>query len=152
MAVRENRQRYRNESLVLETEFDTADGTVRVVDCMPVRDVTPDVVRLVQGVRGEVPVHMDLVLRFDYGSIVPWIEPAPDGVSVIAGADAFGLTTPLPLRAQDGTVSAEFVAAEGARERLALTWHPSYEETPPVEDADSALARTEASAARMSGR
>ena len=69
-----------------------------------------------------------------------------------AGPDAFRLSTPLPLPIEDGTVGAEFVAIEGARERLSLTWHPSYEETPPVEDADSALARTEAWWREWSGR
>ena len=89
-------------------------------------------------------MRMELALRPDYGSIVPWIEPAPDGVIATAGPDAFRLSTPLPLRIEDGTVRAEFTAVEGARERLTLTWHLSYEESPPVEDADSALARTEA--------
>jgi GH15 family glucan-1,4-alpha-glucosidase len=75
---------------------------------------------------------------------VPWVEAAPDGIVATAGPDGFRLTTALPLDVEGGDVRAEFVAVEGARERLVLTWHLSYEETPPVEDADSALARTEA--------
>jgi GH15 family glucan-1,4-alpha-glucosidase len=94
--------------------------------------------------RGRVPMRMELVLRPDYASITPWLERASDGVVAMAAPDAFRLSTPLPLRVEDGTVVAEFVAVEGARERLTLTWHLSHEETPPVEDADSALARTEA--------
>ena len=97
-------------------------------------------------------MRMELSLRPDYGSIAPWIEPVPDGAIATAGPDAFRLSTPLPLRGRGRDGRAEFVAVEGARERLTLTWHPSYEETPPVEDADSALARTEAWWREWSGR
>jgi hypothetical protein len=89
-------------------------------------------------------MRMRLSVRPDYASIVPWVEPAPDGIVATAGPDGFRLTTALPLEVESGDVRAEFFAVEGARERLVLTWHLSYEETPPVEDADSALARTEA--------
>ena len=67
-------RRYREDTLVLETDFDTADGVVRVVDCMPPRGEAPDVVRLVQGLEGRVEVAMELVLRFDYGHVVPWVR------------------------------------------------------------------------------
>jgi GH15 family glucan-1,4-alpha-glucosidase len=86
---------------------------------------------------------MELSLRPDYASITPWVEPAPDGAFATAGPDTFRLSTPLELQIENGSVNSEFVAVEGARERLTLTWHLSYEEGPPVEDADSALARTE---------
>jgi GH15 family glucan-1,4-alpha-glucosidase len=95
---------------------------------------------------------MELSLRPDYASIVPWVEAAPDGVIATAGPDAFRLSTVLPLEIEDGTVGADFVAVEGGRQRLSLTWHLSYEESPPVEDADSALARTEAWWREWSGR
>jgi GH15 family glucan-1,4-alpha-glucosidase len=146
-------RRYRPGTLVLESEFETAEGAVRVVDFMPRRgDGPPRVMRIVEGLRGRVPMRMELSLRPDYGSITPWIERASDGVVATAGPDAFRLSTPLPLDVQDGTVTAEFTVVEGARERLTLTWHLSYEETPPVEDADSALARTEAWWREWSGR
>ncbi len=146
-------RRYRPGTLVLESDFETSEGVVRVIDFMPKRgDGPPRLMRIVEGVRGRVPMRMELSLRPDYGSIVPWIELAPDGVVATAGPDAFRLSTPLPLHVQDGTVDAEFVAVEGARERFVLTWHLSYEETPPVEDADSALARTEAWWQNWSGR
>ena len=146
-------RRYRPGTLVLETEFETADGAVRVIDFMPRRGQgPPHLMRIVEGVRGQVPMRMELALRPDYGSIVPWVEPAPDGVSATAGPDAFRLSTSLPLRIEDGTARAEFVAVEGGGERLTLTWHLSYEEAPPVEDADSALARTEAWWREWSGR
>jgi len=151
--VSSSSRRYRPGTLVLESDFETPDGRVRVIDFMPKRgDGPPRLMRIVEGVRGRVPMRMELSLRPDYGSIVPWIELAPDGVMVTAGPDAFRLSTPLSLNVEDGAVSAEFVAVEGARERLVLTWHLSYEQTPPVEDADSALARTEAWWREWSGR
>jgi len=97
-------------------------------------------------------MRMELSLRPDYGTIRPWLEPAPDGVIATAGPDAFRLSTPLPLQLEDGTASADFEAIEGARERLTLSWHLSYEASPPVEDADSALARTEVWWREWSGR
>ena len=143
--VRATSRRYRPGTLVLETDFEAAEGEVRVIDFMPRRgEGPPRLMRIVQGLRGRVPMRMELVLRPDYGSIKPWIEPSTDGVVATAGPDAFRLTTPLALEVADGSVRAEFEAIEGARERMTLTWHLSWEETPPVEDADSALARTEA--------
>jgi GH15 family glucan-1,4-alpha-glucosidase len=138
---------------VLETDFETAEGAVRVIDFMPWRGVGPPrLMRIVQGLRGRVPMRMEFAPRPDYGSIVPWVELAADGVSATAGPDAFRLSTSLPLQVQNGTARAEFVAVEDAHERLVLTWHLSYEEAPPVEDADSALARTETWWREWSGR
>jgi GH15 family glucan-1,4-alpha-glucosidase len=151
--VRASSRRYRPGTLVLETDFETPDGTVRLIDFMPRRGQGPPrLMRIVEGVRGRVPMRMELSLRPDYGSIRPWVELASDGVIATAGPDAFRLSTPLPLHVEDGTVRADFVAVEGARERLTLTWHLSYEQTPPVEDADSALARTESWWREWSGR
>jgi GH15 family glucan-1,4-alpha-glucosidase len=151
--VRASMRRYRPGTLVLETDFETADGAVRVIDFMPRRgEGAPRVMRIVEGLRGRVPMRMELALRPDYGTIRPWLEPAPDGVIATAGPDAFRLSTPLPLQLEDGTVGADFEAIEGARERLSLSWHLSYERSPPVEDADSALARTEAWWREWSGR
>ena len=143
--VRSCSRRYRPGTLVLETDFETDDGTVRVIDFMPPRgEGPPRLMRIVQGLSGSVPMRMELSVRPDYASIVPWVEPAPDGIMATAGPDGFRLTTALQLDIESGDVRAEFVAMEGTRERLVLTWHLSYEETPPVEDADSALARTQA--------
>jgi GH15 family glucan-1,4-alpha-glucosidase len=152
-AVGKTSRRYRSGTLVLETDFETEDGAVRVIDFMPRRaDGPPRLMRIVEGLRGRVPMHSELSLRPDYGSITPWVERAPDGVVAIAGPDAFRLSTPLALELHDGTVGADFVVVEGARERLTLTWHTSFEPTPAVEDADSALARTEAWWRAWSGR
>ena len=137
-------RRYRPDTLILDTDFETADGVVRVTDFMPPRgDGPPRFMRIVEGLRGRVPMRLELALRPDYGSITPWTELVPDGVMATAGADAFRLSTPLSLSVDNGTATAEFDAIEGARERFTLTWHPAHRETPPVEDADSALARTE---------
>jgi GH15 family glucan-1,4-alpha-glucosidase len=144
-AVRATSRRYRPGTLVLETDFETSEGVVRVVDFMPRRGVGPPrLMRIVEGVTGRVRMRMELSLRPDYASIVPWIEGSPDGAVATAGPDSFRLSTQLPLELEYGTMRAEFVALEGARERLTLTWHPSHEEPPLVEDSESALARTEA--------
>jgi GH15 family glucan-1,4-alpha-glucosidase len=143
--VRTQTRRYRPGTLVLETDFETAEGSVRVIDFMPRRgNGPPRLMRVVEGLSGRVPMRLELALRPDYASIVPWIESAPDGAVATAGPDAFRLTTTIPLEVEDGTIRSDFVVVEGGRERLTLTWHLSYEETPPVEDADSALARTQA--------
>ena len=151
--IRSTSRRYRPGTLILETDFEVAEGAVRVIDFMPRRGSGPPrVMRIIEGLRGSVPMRMDLALRPDYGSITPWVEPAADGIVATAGPDAFRLSTPLPLSIDDGSVRSEFVIAPGGRERLTLTWHLSYEQTPPVEDADSALARTEAWWREWSGR
>jgi GH15 family glucan-1,4-alpha-glucosidase len=151
--VRAISRRYRPGTLVLETDFETAEGSVRVIDFMPQRgDGPPRLMRIVEGLRGRVPMRMAVSLRPDYASIVPWVEAAPDGAVATAGPDAFRISTPLSLEVEDGTVTAAFDAVEGASERVTLTWHPSHEKAPPVEDADSALARTAVWWQEWSGR
>lgn len=151
--ARGSARRYRPGTLVLESDFETADGMVRIIDFMPRRgDGPPRVMRIVQGVRGRVPMRMDLVVRPDYGSISPWVEPEPDGIRATAGPDTFRLCTPVPLQIDNGTVGARFVVAEGGRARFTLCWHSSFDEAPTMEDADSALARTEAWWREWSGR
>src|SRR5262245_47351872 len=89
-------RRYVDDTLVLETTFHTDEGVVRLTDCMPIRGRTVDIVRLVEGVEGRVPMHMDLTVRFDYGSIVPWVGRGDDGVlRAVAGPDAIVLHTPV---------------------------------------------------------
>jgi GH15 family glucan-1,4-alpha-glucosidase len=137
-------RRYRPGTLVLETDWETSRGSVRVIDFMPRRGLAaPRLMRIVEGLSGRVPMRMELLLRPDYGSVKPWLEPAPDGVVASAGPDAFRLATPLDLELDHGTVRAEFFAVEGARARMGLGWWLSHEVSPPVEDPDSALARTE---------
>jgi GH15 family glucan-1,4-alpha-glucosidase len=137
-------RRYRPGTLVLESDFETADGVARVTDFMPRRgDGPPRLMRIVECLSGSVPMHMDMTVRPDYASMTPWVELVADGAVATAGPDAFNLTTTVPLVLQDGAIRADFVMTEGMRSRFVLTWHPSFESAPAVEDADSALARTD---------
>ena len=146
-------RRYRPGTLVLETDFETAEGTVRVTDFMPRRGGrAPQVMRIVDGLSGRVPMHMELALRPDYGAVVPWVDRMVDGVRAQAGPDAFHLSTPLELDVARGATTAAFTVDEGDSKRFVLSWYPSYSEAPPVEDADSALARTDAFWREWSGR
>ncbi len=151
--VRSTSRRYRPSTLILENETSTAEGVVRVIDFMPRRGQGPPrLMRIVEGIEGAVPMRMELALRPDYASIVPWAEAAPDGALITAGPDAFRLSTQLPLQIGGGTISSEFTVVAGAREHITLCWHLSYEHAPPIEDAGSALARTEAWWKAWSGR
>ena len=136
-------RRYRGDSLVLETEHRTPDGVVRVVDCMPPRRREPDLLRVVEGVSGSVPMHMDLRLRFDYGSIIPWVRRAPYGLSAVAGPDAVELWTRVDLRGEGMTTVADFTVREGQQIPLSLTWHPSTEAAPAPLEAEWAIVQTE---------
>jgi GH15 family glucan-1,4-alpha-glucosidase len=139
------RRAYRPRTLVLESEFETADGTVRLVDCMTPRRRHPDIVRIVEGVRGRVAMRMELVIRFDYGSIVPWVRRLDGGaLSAIAGPDALCLRTAVDHHGEGFTTVADFTVAAGERVPFTLTWHPSHEPPPEPLEPLVALAETEA--------
>jgi GH15 family glucan-1,4-alpha-glucosidase len=142
--VREVRRRYQGDTLVLETEHRTEDGVVRVVDCMPPRQRDPDVARVVEGVRGRVPMRMELIIRFDYGSIVPWVRHLGGALHAIAGPDSVWLRTPVPVHGENWTTVAEFTVAEGERVPFMLTWHASHMPAPRVIDPVRALGDSEA--------
>jgi GH15 family glucan-1,4-alpha-glucosidase len=143
--VRGVSRRYREGTLVLETDFETADGTARVIDFMPPRDGgAPQLMRIVQGLRGRVPMRMQLIIRFGYGLIVPWVQRVPDGIVAQAGPDAVHLSTPVEVHGENLTTVAEFTVHEGTSERFGLSWFPSYERPGHAEDAHAALARTQA--------
>ena len=142
--VREVSRRYRDGTLILETDFRTDGGAARVIDFMPLRDDgAPQLARIVEGLRGEVPMRMQFVARFDYGSLAPWVEPTVDGIRALGGANALHLSTTVPLATEGSTTTASFSVREGMRERFSLMWCASYSEPPKVEDPDSALARTD---------
>ncbi|MBA2615912.1 MAG: glycoside hydrolase family 15 protein [Actinobacteria bacterium] len=141
--IRKVERRYRGHSLVLETEFETADGVVRVVDFMPPRERDPDVIRIVEGVRGRVPVRMELVIRFDYGSIIPWVRRLNGTLACVGGPDALCLRTPIETQGENLTTVAEFSVSEGDRVPFVLTWYPSNEAPPRELEADKALEDTE---------
>ena len=138
------RRRYRPGTLVLETEMTCAEGVVRLVDCMPIRDRTPDVVRLVEGVRGRVPMHMDLVLRFGYGCDVPWVHRVGHDLRAVAGPDSIELVTPVATRGQDFRTVADFEVNAGDVVPFTLRWHPSHELPPPDLDPVGSVADTAA--------
>jgi GH15 family glucan-1,4-alpha-glucosidase len=137
------RRRYRGDTLILETTFETADGAVTLIDCMPVREAAPSLIRCVRGERGKVKVNMELVIRFDYGSIMPWVRKIEGGIKAVAGPDTLVLRTPVELSGVDWTTRAEFTVSEGEQVPLVLTWYPSHEEGPPPLDASGAIEQTE---------
>jgi GH15 family glucan-1,4-alpha-glucosidase len=141
--VRRVRRRYRGETLVLETEFTTEDGTVRVVDCMPPRLEHPEVVRVVEGVRGRVPMRMQLVIRYDYGSIVPWVRRVDGDLAAVAGPDSLWLRTDVRPHGENMTSVAEFAVSEGQRVPFVLSWCPSTDPPGRAIDAAHAVRDTE---------
>ena len=135
---------YRRNTLILETRIETTDGATTVVDFMPPRGSNSDVVRLVRGDRGRVPMRMELVLRFDYGSAVPWVNRLGDGTwRAIAGPDMAVLRTPVVLRGQDLRTVAEFDSVEGRTLPFVLTYGPSHRPPPRAIDPDAALSESE---------
>ena len=137
------RRRYRGDSLVLETEWVTPDGTVRVLDLMPPRGEAADVVRIVEGVSGRVPMHTELVLRFDYGHLLPWVRRVDGDLAAVAGPDAVWLRTPVPLQGRDLVTHGDFEVAAGERVPFVLTHSASHLPRPDPADAEHALAGTE---------
>jgi hypothetical protein len=111
--IRSARRQYLDDSLVLETVFETDAGTVAVIDFMPVRDTVPELMRIVEGRGGQVPLRMELILRFDFGSVVPWMRKAEGGIEAIAGPDAIRIRSSVPLRGENLTTVADFTVSKG---------------------------------------
>jgi GH15 family glucan-1,4-alpha-glucosidase len=137
-------RRYREDTLVLETDFHTEDGVVRVVDCMPPRGEAPDVVRLVQGLEGRVEIDMELILRFDYGRVVPWVRRHGDYLLAVAGPAAVRLDTPVETHGENYTTRASFSVSAGDEVPFVLTWYASHEDEPAPVRAAAAVADTDA--------
>jgi GH15 family glucan-1,4-alpha-glucosidase len=133
-----NRRHYVDDSIVLETEWVSGDGTVRVIDFMPPRERAPDVVRIVEGVRGTVAMRSDLRLRFEYGRVMPWVRHHADHVEAVAGPNRVRLRTPAPTRGHEMSTVSEFTVRAGDRVPFVLTWNPSHEPPPGVVDAERA--------------
>ena len=136
-------RRYRGDTLVLETELACDDGVVRLIDFMPPRGEAPDVVRIVEGVEGTVSMKMRMSIRFDYGSIVPWVRRKDEGLHAVAGPDALLLATPIDLVGRNLHTEAEFDVAPGDRVPFVLTWFPSNQDLPQHTDAEQALVDTD---------
>ena len=140
-ADRCTRRAYRRDTLVLDTEWETEQGSVRVTDLMPQRDRAPDLVRVVEGLDGEVTLHSVLKLRFDYGSIIPWVRRADGHRVAVAGPDSTWLRSEPEVTSwgEDYGTHAEFTVKKGEKVAFVLTWHPSHERRPPLVDPYDAL-------------
>lgn len=136
-------RRYRGDTLILETDFETAEGCVRLTDCMPLRDEFPDIVRKVEGLRGRVEMTMSVVLRFDYGRLVPWVQSVEGGITAMAGPDAIILRSDVELHGQELSTVANFTIAAGESKAFVLTWYPSHKPPPDAENSEESLRRTE---------
>ena len=136
------RRRYRDGTLVLETEFDTPEGSVRITDFMPIREKTVDMVRIVEGLHGHVPMQMHMTIRFDYGSIIPWVRDVHGALVAIGGPDALVLRTPIETKGVGHSTVAEFTVRRGQRVPFTLAWYPSNQDVPRPINATWALTRT----------
>jgi GH15 family glucan-1,4-alpha-glucosidase len=135
-------RRYRPETLILETTVETAGGAVRIIDFMPIRGRTPVLVRVVEGVRGRVVVETELVIRFDYGRVVPWVRRRDESLTATAGPDALCVRSDIDLRGEGLTTKGEITVRPGERRALVCAWFPSHQELPAPIDPLAALDET----------
>ena len=146
-------RRYRGDTLILETRFETPDGAVTLIDFMPPRGQASDVVRLVRGEAGAVPMRSTVRLRFDYGRTIPWVSRTEDGtLRAIAGPDMAVLRSPVATHGEDLSTVADFTVAAGELHPFVLTYGPSHLPIPSPIDPIQALADTEAFWTEWSGR
>ncbi len=141
--VRKAARRYRQDTLILETTFETDEGSVVLTDCMPIRAAAPVLVRTVEGKQGRVPMHLEFILRYDYGSIVPWVTRTKKGIRAIAGPDAVLLHADVDLHGREMATVSDFTVAAGQRLFFTLTYFPSYRPPPSETDPDKAVRDTE---------
>ncbi|WP_326599767.1 glycoside hydrolase family 15 protein [Streptomyces sp. NBC_01803] len=139
-----SRRRYRGDSLVLESEWDTPRGTVRVTDFMPPRGGdAPQLIRIVEGVSGRVPMRSALRMRFSYGWVVPWVHKVDDRTVAVSGPDSVWLDTSVDTYGKDLTTYSDFTVAPGDRIAFAISWQPSHKQSPPVPEPEESLRATE---------
>jgi GH15 family glucan-1,4-alpha-glucosidase len=136
-------RRYRGPTMILETDFETREGTVRLIDFLALGAERPTLVRIVEGLGGRVRMRMDLTLRFDYGSIVPWVHRVDDALVAIGGPDAVALRTPVEVRGEDLRSVAAFEVAERDRVAFTMECYASHEPVPEPLDAERAERETE---------
>jgi len=139
-----SKRQYREATLILETTFENGEGAVRLIDFMPVRGRNSDVVRIVEGVRGTVDLHMEMALRFDYGRTVPWVRAIEDGFRAVAGPGQVLLHSSVPVHGEGLKSVADFMISEGERAWFTLTYGDSTKRQPSRIDAEQALKETEA--------
>lgn len=150
--VRAVRRRYRPGTLILETEFETDSGTVTIIDFMPLRDQTPDLMRIVVGVRGAVRMAMELTIRFDYGSVVPWVRRRDGGIRATAGPETLYCRTPVELHGEGLHTTAHFTVTAGQRVPFELIWCATHRPEPQSRDPERSLRETEGWWREWSGR
>ncbi|MFI5755961.1 glycoside hydrolase family 15 protein [Streptomyces sp. NPDC051569] len=139
---RATRRRYRGDSLILESEWDTPRGTVRVTDFMPPRDGAPQVIRIVEGISGRVPMRSALRMRFSYGRVTPWVHKVDDRTVAVAGPDSVWLDTSVETYGKDLTTYSDFTVAPGERIAFTISWQPSHKEPPALPDPEGSLEAT----------
>jgi GH15 family glucan-1,4-alpha-glucosidase len=145
-------RRYRDGTTILETEFETDGGAVRLIDFMPLSKDRWDVVRIVEGLRGRVAMQLELVIRFDYGSIVPWVRQENGVLLAVAGPDRLELHSAVAVHGENMRTVARFEVGAGERKAFSLNYCPSYTTVLPALDAERALAETQTAWGEWSAR
>ncbi|MFJ4826904.1 glycoside hydrolase family 15 protein [Streptomyces bacillaris] len=138
-----DRRRYRGDSLILESEWDTPRGTVRVTDFMPPRDGAPQLIRIVEGVSGRVPMRSELRMRFSYGRVTPWVHKVDSRTVAVAGPDSVWLDTQADTYGENLTTYSDFTVGPGDRVAFTISWQPSHREPPALPDPEGSLEATE---------
>ncbi|MEU9750400.1 glycoside hydrolase family 15 protein [Streptomyces niveus] len=139
---RADRRRYVGDSLILESEWDTPRGTVRVTDFMPPRDGAPQLIRIVEGVSGRVPMRSALRMRFSYGRVVPWVHQVDNRTVAVAGPDSIWLDTEADTYGENLTTYSDFTVAPGERIAFTISWQPSHRQPPALPDPEGSLEAT----------
>ncbi|MDQ0953568.1 GH15 family glucan-1,4-alpha-glucosidase [Streptomyces phaeochromogenes] len=137
------RRRYRGDSLILESEWDTSRGTVRVTDFMPPRDGAPQLIRIVEGVTGRVPMRSALRMRFSYGRVVPWVHKHEGRTVAVAGPDSVWFDTECETYGKALTTYSDFTVAPGDRIAFTISWEPSHKQPPALPEPEQSLEATE---------
>ncbi len=141
--VQSVRRRYRPGTLILETDFHMKSGVVRLIDFMPLRTGAPQVMRIVECIQGRVDMRMELAIRFDYGSIVPWVRQRPRGIRAVAGPETLDCRSDVAMHGEDLKTVAEFSAPEGQRIRFSLAWSPTYGPKPKEKNPEQELQKAQ---------
>jgi GH15 family glucan-1,4-alpha-glucosidase len=137
------RRQYRDDTLILETDFETPRGKATLVDFMPPRTVQPDLIRTVIGREGQVAMELELVIRTEYGSQIPWVRKLGNGITAVNGPDGFVVRSDVPLHGRNFRTVGKFTVSAGQAVSFAMTWFPSHHHPPPPIDAAHLLAATE---------
>ena len=141
--IHNTRRRYRESTLILETEYETDEGAVTLIDWMPPRTAAPALMRIVQGKRGQVRMRMELIIRFDYGWVVPWVRRTQRGIRATAGPDTLHFRTGIELRGEDLHTVADFSVSAGQCIPFELSWCPTHWPEPEEKKPEQNLRDTE---------